>query len=206
MNKKMNSSPVFKTYEDQQKAKSIWLVWREKLPTKEIFLRYMGEFFKITNGQVGGRGDDRMEFLKYLSTVAGWKREMVTEQLGKEMETISDEEIIEVQNKNRKKLILILRNVLNQYERNPDLLKNLGVTEISSLYRIVQSAEEAAKRTELSQKRLKLEAVRAILPYHRLPVEELKKLKDSFVNGIDQIIKLKSGEPVGRSETETGGS
>jgi len=188
--------------------KKIWLEHRDKMSNIEIFKNYLGEYFDVSAKAPNGKTPK--EFIFFVTMVREWKKEESIERVNRESESLTDEEILEIQNQNRKRTILMLRETLNKYESNPNFLSKLTVREISMLYRIVQSAEEAMKRTEIAKGKLKLDAARTfLLPYQRMSVEELLKLKEVLNASIEQIVKLKSGRPddgIGQGDAVGGGA
>lgn len=183
--------------EKEAEIKKIWLEHRGKMPTNQIYRQFLGDYFDVANWS---RTDK--DWLFFLSWIRDWKRAIKKQekedQLKKDMEEMTDEGIEVVQRKNRKKMILILRDLIENYDTLEDSLKKaLAIGEIRRMYKAIQSLEEKMKMTEISKGKLKLEAVKTLLPYKRMELPELLALKAKLNESFDRIIKLKSGEPVG---------
>ena len=111
---------------------------------------------------------------------------------------MTDEEAEELQDKNRKKMIFILNELITGYgETDSPMKKAFGIGEIRRMYNSIQSLEEKMKMTEISRGKLKLEAVKTLLPYQRMSLPQILELKEKLNESFDRIVKLKSGELVG---------
>jgi len=95
-------------------------------------------------------------------------------------------------------MILILRDLIENYDGLEDpIRKALTIGEVRRMYNAIQSLEEKMKMTEISRGKLKLEAVKTLLPYQRMSLPQILELKEKLNESFNRIIKLKSGEPVG---------
>lgn len=191
-----------------EEIRKIWLEHRDKENALSIFRNYLDKYFDVVTMNL--KSKTPQEFIYFAMMVRKWKKEEITERINQDSKNLTDDEISEIQNQNRKRTILMLRETLSKYETNPTFLSKLTVKEISMLYRIVQGAEEAMKRTEVAKGKLKLDAARTfLLPYQRMSVEELEKLKKVLNASIEQIVKLKSSGPdggVGQGSLVSGGA
>lgn len=155
---------------------------------KAVYLGYLREYFepKIPSG----------DWIFFVQQVKKWRGE---ENIKKVLpEELSDSDIEEIQQGNRKKTIIILKKLLTRYEKNPKAFKNITVQEISLLYKIIQSAEEAMKRTELAKSKLKLDVVKTFfLPYAKYNPEELKLLKAKIDASFQRIFKTGKDDGTG---------
>ena len=96
------------------------------------------------------------------------------------------------------------QGLIGDYENedNPIHL-SFKIGEIRRMYGAIQSLEEKMKMTSIARGKLKLDAVRTLLPYKRMNPEELLALKEKLNESFDRIIKLKKGEPVGQSTSDS---
>lgn len=179
----------------EKEIKEIWLKYRDKESSWEIFNNRLNKYF---NPGWGGGNPDWAFFMRW---VRKWKRE---EREKKQYSELTDEEILEIQKENRARTILLLKKILDEAEKKPDIWKKTTLQQITRLYQVVQAAEEAARRTEIAAHKEKRETLAMLLPYKQMSVEEIIKLKQAFLDGIDQILQLKSGEGSSSSDSSTG--
>jgi len=171
------------TKEQKDEVYNLWLANRDDMSLKDIYCELLTDYFP-DEWQNNNR-----QWLFFLRLVGNWRKTESLDRMKFDMENMTDEEAEELQNQNRRRIIVMLREALNKYERNPNFLKKLDVKGVTTLYKIVQSAEEAMKRTELQKGKLKLEAARTfLLPYQRMSQEELLSLKVALTTSIDGII------------------
>jgi len=183
--------------EKKEEVKKIWLEYREKMSTSQIYKQFLGNYFDVANWS-----NNNSDWLFFLIWVRDWKKAIKAEEdekkINGEMEKLTDEEIEMVQEKNRKKMILILEDLINNYENLDDPIKKaLTIGEVRRMYNAIQTLEEKMKMTEISRGKLKLETVKTLLPYQRMSLPEILKLKEKLNESFNRIVKLKSGEPVG---------
>jgi len=183
--------------EKKEEVKKIWLEYREKMSASQIYKQFLGNYFDVANWS-----NNNSDWLFFLIWVRDWKKAIKAEEdekkINGEMEKLTDEEIEMVQEKNRKKMILILEDLINNYENLDDPIKKaLTIGEVRRMYNAIQTLEEKMKMTEISRGKLKLETVKTLLPYQRMSLPEILKLKEKLNESFNRIVKLKSGEPVG---------
>jgi len=183
--------------EKKEEVKKIWLEHREKMSASQIYKQFLGDYFDVANWS-----NNNSDWLFFLIWVRDWKKAIKAEEdeekINGEMEKLTDEEIEMVQERNRKRMILILEDLINNYENFDDpIRKALTIGEVRRMYNAIQTLEEKMKMTEISRGKLKLETVKTLLPYQRMSLPEILKLKEKLNESFDRIIKLKSGEPVG---------
>lgn len=170
------------THPKVKELKKVWAENREKMSTHAIWREFVEKYFKPT---------DMFIFYK---TVSKWEKEVDKEKA----EKMTPEEVEKLNEENRKIAILTLNRILKNYQRNPRAYKNINIKEISRLYAIIRSAEEASRRTEIAAHKEKRETVRTLLPYQRMSIEELLELKDRVIASFDRIVEhrkqLKSGK------------
>lgn len=177
------------TPETKEEIRKIWLAHKDELSLKEIYLKHLGNFFDVASWT-----SNHPDWLLFIKMSGEFNKELRTQEIERELETITDEEVLEVQDKNRKRAILMLREVLNAYEKNPNKFKKINISEVRNWYKTIQSIEETIKRTYLQKSKLKLDVAKSfILPYRRLSLEELKELKEKINAGIDEVIRIKTG-------------
>ena len=123
--------------------------------------------------------------------ISRWKKEEDEKIALNDMDKLTTEDADQLQERNRRVMIVLLSRALKMYEKNPKMLKNMDVAEIRRLYQTVQAADERARMTAIQKGKLKLDVARTILPYKRLTPEELTKLRETANDAIGQIIKLK---------------
>jgi len=193
--------------EKEKEVKTIWFENRDKMPSKEIFVNLLKDYF---NGEdIGSKLRVNKDWLFFLSWIRKWrgveKKKEQEERIKDKLENLTDEKIEELQSMNRKKMIVILSNLIENYEKetNPVHL-SFGIGEIRRMYGAIQSLEEKMKTTEIARGKLKLDAVRTLLPYKRMSTEELTALRGKLNESFDRINKLKSGEFVGRPTPNSG--
>lgn len=193
--------------EKEKEVKTIWFENRDKMPSKEIFVNLLKDYF---NGEdIGSKLRVNKDWLFFLSWIRKWrgveKKKEQEERTKDKLENLTDEKIEELQSMNRKKMIVILSNLIENYEKetNPVHL-SFGIGEIRRMYGAIQSLEEKMKTTEIARGKLKLDAVRTLLPYKRMSTEELTALRGKLNESFDRINKLKSGEFVGRPTPNSG--
>lgn len=188
---------ILKIEEKKEEIKKIWLENRETMKTNELYKQFLGDYFDVANWSINNK-----DWLFFLVLVRDWTKEVKKkereEKLERDMQALTDEEIEAVQERNRKKMILILSGLIENYETLEDpIRKALTIGEVRRMYNAIQSLEEKMKMTEISRGKLKLEAVKSLLPYQRMTLPQVLELKGQLNESFDRIIKLKSGEPVG---------
>jgi len=169
-------------YHDE--IRKIWEEHRHRESSWEIFNKYLAKYFKP------GYGGGNPDWFYFIRLIKKWKRE---ERESKKIEDLTDEEILDIQKENRARTILLLKKILDEAEKQPNLWKKTTLNQITRLYQVVQAAEEAARRTAIAAHKEKRETLAMLLPYKEMSIEEIIKLKEAFLNGIDEILKLKSG-------------
>ena len=190
--------------EKEKEVKKIWLEKKDAMSTSQLYKQFLGDYFNVAKWSINDK-----DWLFFLIWVRDWKKAIKKkedeEKLEKRMKGLTDEEIEVVQERNRKKMILILSGLIENYETLDDpIRKALSIGEIRRMYNAIQSLEEKMKMTEISRGKLKLEAVKTLLPYQRMSLPDILKLKEKLNESFDRIVKLKSGEPVG-PDTPTDG-
>jgi len=187
--------PDVKTKEEE--VKKIWLEKRGEMKTGEIYKTFLGDYFDTANWSINNK-----DWLFFLSWIRDWQKKIKKEEQENRAEEaakgLTDEEAEELQDKNRKKMIFILNELIMEYgETDSPIKKAFGIGEIRRMYNSIQSLEEKMKMTEISRGKLKLEAVKTLLPYQRMSLPQILELKEKLNESFDRIVKLKSGEPVG---------
>jgi len=183
--------------EKAEEVKKIWLEKKDEMSTSQLYKQFLGNYFDVAKWNISER-----DWLFFLIWVREWKKEIKKrekeEKFNQDMIGLTDEEIEVVQEKNRKKMILILRDLIENYDGLEDpIRKALTIGEVRRMYNAIQSLEEKMKMTEISRGKLKLEAVKTLLPYQRMSLPQILELKEKLNESFNRIIKLKSGEPVG---------
>jgi hypothetical protein len=90
--------------------------------------------------------------------------------------------------------IALFAKELKELELNPKKWTGQTIDKLTRLYKVIREETEAAERTKIAKGKLKLEAVRTLLPYQRMPLAELLKLQAEVNAAIEQIKQLKNGE------------
>ena len=182
--------------EKQEEIKKIWLKYRDKLKVKKIFSQYLGDYFDVSHCFPKIPLKDQLkdsDWLFFVHWVRDWKRAEKKEGRRGEARRMTDEEAEELQNLNRKKAIILLRDVLTKYEENPNFFKNLTPKDVTLIYRTIQNTEEIIKRTKIAKSKLGLEAVKSFfLPYQRMSAEELKLLKKNLDASFERFLQLRA--------------
>ena len=186
----------------ESEIKKIWLENRTSKKMGEIFVQLLGEYFpeeikesnyKVTKG-----------WLFFMRLVKKLKAEVEDVNISRDLKELSDEDIEEVQNTNRKRMILMLREVLKRYEGNPNRLAKIDIGELRRIYQTIQKLEGDKERTSIQRGKLGLEAVRTLLPYQRLSIPQLEELKEKLNESFKRVIDVKKAEPSGRSIVSSG--
>ena len=117
----------------------------------------------------------------------------------------SIDEIDDVMLENRKKMIVVLNLMLKEFEIHPEKLRGSNINEINRIYKSIKSADDAIERTKVMKGKLGLDAVKTfILPYQRMSLQEILRLKANLNASFERVIKLKSGEQSGQDTPDSG--
>ncbi len=174
--------------EKKAEVKKIWLQHWKVMKPSDIYKEFLGAYFDVAN--YGVSQDDWRYYIRWLRE---WQNEEKKKEIEKQTSELSDEDILLIQNRNRKRMILMLDAILKKYVENPKKLDTVGIEEVRRWYKALQSIEEAIKRTQISKGKLGLDAARTfLLPYNKLTPEELAKLRFQLNESIDRILELKS--------------
>ncbi len=164
---------------------NIWLENKDKMSASELYKTFLGEYFDVANYTF-----KHYDWLFFIKWVNGWKKEL---RKGKRAEDLSDEELDDIQDKNRKRMIIIMESVLKKYENDPKKMENIPIEEVRRLYKAIQSIEESMKRTQIAKGKLGLDTAKAILlPYARMNPKSLLALKEQLNESLNRIIEIKS--------------
>jgi len=175
----------------EDEIKKIWMEFKDKLKLGELYRLHLKDYFDDVNITTYKTSKDWLFFLRL---VKKWKSADRKEEVEVGVDELTDKEMDDMQDKNRKRMILMLNQILNEYENSPAKLQNINISEVRKLYKAIQSLEEAKNRTEIQKGKLKLETVKTLLPYQRMSLPELISLKEKINDSFTRIIKLKSGE------------
>lgn len=187
--------------EKKEEIRKLWLekVENGEMKTTQFYKEFLGDYFDVASF-----GKHSKDWWFFLIWIRDWKKKIKKakdeEEIKEKMKGLTDEQVEEIQDQNRKKMIVILSKLIANYEELPEeaaFKKTMDIAEIRRMYSSIQSLEEKIKMTDISKGKLKLEAVRTLLPYQRMPLPEILKLKEKLNESFDRIIKLKSGESVG---------
>jgi len=156
----------------------------EGIKDSDIFRNYLTAYFqpKIPSS----------DWMFFVNLARKWTKTEIeakkAEELKKEEQGITENEAIDMQQNNRRRTIVLLKRLLDKYEKNRNFYKKITVREISTLYKIIQSAEDAMEKTELAKSKLKLDVAKTFfLPYQKYSPEELKKLKNNLDESFQRI-------------------
>lgn len=149
----------------EEEIKNRWLQNQGK-PIKEVFSDF---------GELGWRTPESMWFAKYIGI---WQRELYGSELKNRAEKMTPEELEKMLELNRRRAVIMLNDILVEYENNPRRLRGVDIKEVSRLYSIIKSSEEQTKRTDIAFHKEKRETVQMILPYQRLNEDQLKLLRE----------------------------
>jgi len=190
--------------EKEKEVKEIWLEHRDNMSASEIYKKFLHPYFDTANWTI-----HQKDWFFFMIWIRGWKKVEKKERRDiaaqEKLDSLTDEGIEEIQSMNRKKMIVILSDLIADYEIVEDSIKKaFSLTEIRRMYKDIQSLEEKMKTTEIARGKLKLDAVRTLLPYKRMSPEELTALRGKLNESFDRINKLKSGELVGRPTPSSG--
>ena len=188
--------------ETQEKIKKIWDSKKDEKKLHRIFMEDLGDFYDVNHFDHKSK-----EWLQFLQMAGEWIKDDKRDRMEHDLETLTEDGILKIQEDNRKRTVLMLREILNSYEKNPNKFKTISITEVRKWYKTIQSMEEAMKRTHISRGKLKLEAVRTLMPYNqleKLPPDKLKKLKEQVNASFDRISQLRGEGEDGPAVAPTG--
>lgn len=177
----------------------IWLKYQNKLHAHELYSKYLGAYFDVKNWSRKSK-----EWMFYLVWVREWQKDLRKEYRA---EAVSEERVEEAQIQNRRRMILILSHLIDAYEEaegKDSRNTKFPISELLKMYNSIQTLEERMKMTQISKGKLKLEAVRTLLPYQRLTAPQIIELKSQLNESFERILKLKSGKPAGSNLTING--
>lgn len=191
----------------KEEVKKIWQESYETMRTSDLFRQLLGDYFDVANWSISNK-----DWLFFLVWVREWKgaikKKKEVEEVRERLRDLSDEEVEEIQAKNRRKMIVMLSRLIEEYESSGEdknvRKKAISIAEIRRMYNSIQSLEEKMKMTQLSKGKLKLETVRTLLPYQRMTLPQTLELKSKLNESFDRIVKLKSGESVGQTPIVSG--
>lgn len=182
-----------------KEMKALFLIWEnDETPGKqsmgEYYQEHFWQWFLIPKDPKRAAWRGNSEWMRFVAYVRRWRlEEKAVEEysVNEGTKIFDDDNIEEIQNKNRKRMVLILQAVLSDYAKHPKKMRDIKIAEIQRLYQSIQGLEEQKKRTELQAGKLKLDVVKTILPYQRMPLSALQELKEKINESFEQIIKLK---------------
>lgn len=167
------------------------------LEIKKIWLEHLNEPLKqLSQEELKGFGIEvtvpgtrlrTPEFFWLVRKVKNWRKEIFGKEIKKKAASMTDEDVDEQLRTNRKESILILSQVLANYKKHPDRLRDVNIGKISHLYNIISQSEEAAKRTEIAYHKEKRETIQMIIPYQRLTEEQRKLLTEKANAELSQL-------------------
>lgn len=186
----IGKNSLFKTKEEEERVKAevkkIWEKYKDVESLKDIFLKRLNDYFP--NPKILSK--EWTTFIRWTST---WTKNERLIKRRKMVEEMSDEDIEKIQNANRKMTILLLRDILDKYHKNPKSLKNLTPKDITLIYKMIQQAEDAIAKTKIAKSKLGLEAAKTFLfQYNRLSEDELKNLKNKIEESFTRLIESKN--------------
>ncbi len=165
----------------------IWIENKDKMSASELYKTFLGDYFDVANYTF--KHSDWLFFIKW---VRKWKDE-ISITGAKKAEDLDDEELENIQDNNRKRMIIIMESVLKKYENDPKKMENIPIEEVRRLYKAIQSIEESMKRTQIAKGKLGLDTAKAILlPYARMNPKSLLALKEQLNESLNRIIEIKS--------------
>jgi len=179
-------------HDKEEEVRDIWSKRSaEGWKLQDIFFKLLHPYFDTTQRTTKAN----KEWMFFMRWVRKWKKENRENYADEMVKNLDDEEIEETMAQNRKKMIVLLSLMLKEYGSHPEKLRGTSINEINRLYRNIKAADEAAERTRVQRGKLGLEAAKTfLLQYNRMPVEELKKLKEKLNASFDRVIQLKAGE------------
>ena len=183
--------------EKEEEIKKIWLEHKDSMSTSQLYKQFLGPYFDIAQWKVTDS-----DWLFFLVWIRDWQKKIKKEEqekaLAKRLVAVTEEEAEEIQGENRKKMIVILSELIKDYQTLEDpMKKSFTLAALRRMYNSIQTLEERIKMTQISKGKLKLEAVKTLLPYQRMSLPEILELKEKLNESFTRILKLKSGESVG---------
>ena len=163
----------------------VWIENKDKMSASELYKTFLGDYFDVANYTF--KHSDWLFFIKWVN---GWKKEL---RVTKRVEDLSEDELDDIQDKNRKRMIIIMESVLKKYESNPKKMEDIPIEEVRRLYKAIQSIEESMKRTQIAKGKLGLDTAKTLLlPYGRMNPKQLLELKEELNESLNRIIEIKS--------------
>lgn len=172
---KIETSPKAK------ELKRVWLENKDKMSTHAIWKAFVEPYFKPS---------DMFIFYK---TVERWEREQSIEEVEREAIAMTEQDAERLLELGRRRAIVLFGRIISEWQSNPKKIKSAQLRELISLYQVIRSSEEAAKRTKLAEQKEKREAVRMFLPYFRYTLPQLQELHKRVNESFERIYQLKSG-------------
>ena len=111
--------------EKEAEVKKIWLEHRETKRAMDIYKELLGDYFDVANFKITGP-----DWLFFMRWVGSWKKAEQEKEIEIGIEETSEEDILMLQDRNRKRMILMLDLVLKEFERKPQKLKNVSIEEV----------------------------------------------------------------------------
>lgn len=185
----------------KEEIRKIWLEHWNSKTTSQIYKEFLGVYFDVNNYSY-----KHPDFLFFIQWAGKWKKEIEESEILK-ADDLSDEDILDIQDGNRKRMVLIMSSVLKKYEKDPKKMENIPIEEVRRLYKAIQSIEESIKRTKIAKGKLGLDTAKAlILPYQRLSPEDLLTLRDKLNESIGRILKIKSQRALNGAGQDSSGN
>jgi len=167
-------------------AREIWDKYKGEFSPKYIFLNYMKDFFNVPADGIFVKNKDWIHFVKWIKV---WKLQDDSYVAKVTAANLSDDEVQKINETNAKELVVLLQNMIAQYQKKPETFKKLSFGDISKLYQIIKQIESVGERLELQKSKLKLDAAKTFLPYTRMSIPQLIHSRDLIVKSIDELIK-----------------
>ena len=138
----------------KEEVKKIWQESYETMRTSDLFRQLLGDYFDVANWSISNK-----DWLFFLVWVREWKgaikKKKEAEEVRERLRDLSDEEVEEIQAKNRRKMIVMLSRLIEEYESSGEdknvRKKAISIAEIRRMYNSIQSLEEKMKMTQLSK-------------------------------------------------------
>lgn len=127
-----------------------------------------------------------------------WYDKMLEDKIKEEVEANppSDEEIERKSQIARGMGVELFLRELRMVQANPKRLKDKMITKLTRLYSVIRSDRDSIEKLKIARGKLKLEAVRTLLPYHQMkdmPIDEIISLREKVNESFKRVLQLREG-------------
>ena len=174
-------------------ARNIYEEHRGDMTPREIFLKYMADFGADVEAYTQGLASGKRDWLTYARWVGRWRKEDNEKQLVETTEKLSDKDIELTQQDNRRRTVLMLKNLLDEIEKGKGKKKvETYIKDLFRLYDIVNKNEQMIIRNKIAAHKEGRETLKFLLPYQRLTTDELLSLKQNVTDAFNRLKRIQN--------------